>query len=230
MKVFKQFSLLLLFQLSVWAAHANSANEVDKNWPDSVNTVKDAFYLSNFEKAIVIELNIIRSNPAKYVEKYLEPLKNSYDGLLFTYPGEIPLKTKEGVKALKECIRVMKSAEPAPMMTPSRGLCKAANLLVQDQKRFGGTGHATKSGWTPDVRVKRFGQYKSRLAENIVYGHEDARHAVISLLIDDGVSNRGHRKNILEPVFQKVGVAADEHPTYGYSCTIEFTDDYTEAK
>ncbi|MGQ8338163.1 CAP domain-containing protein [Sunxiuqinia sp. A32] len=197
-------------------------------WSTSLNTAEKAVYLKQYEKDIILEINKVRSDPARYATEYLEPLRSTFDGLKFTYPGEIPLKTREGVVALNECIQALKTAESAPALLPSKGLSQGAKLLVNDQKTYGGSGHITKSGWTTDVRLRRFGEWQSRLAENIVYGHQDARHAVISMLIDDGVSNRGHRNNILDPEFQKIGVAADTHPTYRYFCTIEFTDDFIE--
>ncbi|MGQ7870713.1 CAP domain-containing protein [Sunxiuqinia sp. sy24] len=199
----------------------------DQSWPEAINTVDKAFYLDSFEKAIILELNKVRNNPARYAADYLEPLKAAYNDKVLTFPGEAPLQTREGVAALEEAVRVLKAAAAVPPLKPSRELTSAAELLVKDQKAYGGTGHLTKSGWTPQVRIKRYGAYTSRLAENLVYGYTNAQYAIISLLIDDGVANRGHRANILDAAFTTVGVAADEHPSYHYFCTIEFTDGFT---
>jgi uncharacterized protein YkwD len=177
---------------------------------------------------MVLELNKARANPTKYAAEYIEPLRSAFDGKKFTYPGQIPLMTREGVAALDDCIAALKLAAAVPPLLPSRELSSAAKLLVTDQKLHGGTGHVTKSGWDPQVRIKRFGSYKTQMSENIVYGYENPRHAIISLLIDDGVPERGHRANILDQVFKEVGVAADEHPTYDYFCTIEFVDEFVK--
>ncbi|HKJ43579.1 MAG TPA: CAP domain-containing protein [Sunxiuqinia sp.] len=216
------FNLLLLFSLFIVKPSASDPQD----WPQGLNTTKDAFYLNQYEKEVVLELNKVRNNPAQYASEYLEPLRLAYDGKKFTYPGHIPMMTREGVAALDNCIKALKAASPAPPLTPSRGLSNAANLLVNDQKLHGGTGHVTKSGWNPEVRIRRYGTYKTHLAENIVYGYNNPRHAVISLLIDDGVPNRAHRRNILNPEFKEVGLAFEKHPKYNYVCAIEFVDQF----
>lgn len=205
----------------------SQTNQPETDWPAELNTGEKAVYLDQYEKQIVFELNKVRHNPARYAIEYLEPLRSAYNGDVLTLPGSAPLKTREGIAALDECIRALKSASPVAPLVPVRGLSSAAELLVKDQKTYGGTGHLTKSGWTPQVRMKRFGAYQSKLAENLVYGYDKPRNAIISLLIDDGVADRGHRNNILDAGFTEIGVAADEHPTYKYFCTIEFTDGFT---
>ncbi len=198
-------------------------------WPEELNTAKDVVYLTKFEKEVIFELNKVRSDPAGYAAQYLEPLHQAFEGLKYTYPGKTPVMTNEGVVALDNCIKALREAPPVPALQPSKGLSGAAKLLVNDQKLYGGLGHITKSGWTVNTRVNRFGEWKSKLAENISYGNDNARQLVISLLIDDGVDDRSHRGNVLDPEMVKVGVAADTHPTYKNFCTIIFVDDFTEA-
>ena len=40
--------------------------------------------------------------------------------------------------------------------------------------------------------------------ENLVGGPDDIRRAVILLLVDDGIPNRGHRKALLNPAWKYV--------------------------
>ena len=44
---------------------------------------------------------------------------------------------------------------------------------------------------------------KKRYAMNVVGGHQSVRHSVITLLIDQGVKDKDHRKNILNPKFTR---------------------------
>lgn len=61
--------------------------------------------------------------------------------------------------------------------------------------------------------------------ENIVYGQTEARDAILSFIIDDGVPHRGHRQNILNPNFRVVGVACGPHPVYQTVCVMIFADE-----
>merc|ERR1711990_155079 len=50
--------------------------------------------------------------------------------------------------------------------------------------------------------------------ENIAYGKETAKEAIIELAIDDGVSKRGHRKNLFKKNFDLMGVCQGPHKTW----------------
>jgi uncharacterized protein YkwD len=41
-----------------------------------------------------------------------------------------------------------------------------------------------------------------------------------NLLIDDGVADRGHRRNIYDASARVVGIACGPHPRYGTMCVI----------
>lgn len=133
--------------------------------------------------------------------------------------------SKEGRQPLMECIRVLKNTAPMPILKPAEGLTKASRLLANDQQS-GGIGHITRNGLTPRERVEKYGEWNICLSENIDYGSFEARQIVIALLIDDGVPDRGHRKNILNPCFQFAGVALGKHPSYRIMCVMDFAGEY----
>ena len=198
----------------------------ERVWPAELNTAKDATYLNELEQQVILELNTVRSNPKQYAEDYLEELRSAFSGKLYTYPGQDPVKSQEGIFPLEECIQVLKETAPMPVMNPTEGLAKAADELVADQQKYGGIGHISRKGANPQKRIEKYGTWDICSAEDITYGSFEARQIVIALLIDDGVSDCGHRKNILNPCFRFVGVANGTHPSYLSMCVIDYAGDY----
>lgn len=220
MKTTVTLLLVLFFQVTLAFI---PKNPVLSGWEIHVlNTAAEAGYLSTLEKEIILEINKLRSNPARYAEDYIAPLAKKYDRRLLYYPGDQPLLTKEGVNALYECVRDLKQQQPLPIIYPSEGLTLAARDHVNDQSKTGHTGHLGSDRSTMRNRVERYGTWEKRIAENIAYGGKTAQQIVIYLLIDDGVRDRGHRKNFLNPDFNRVGVATGSHPEYGLMSVMDF--------
>lgn len=195
---------------------------------DLLTTIKSAGYLSAFEKEVVYEINLFRSDPAKYSENYIAPLAENYKGRILHFPGQKPIMTREGVRALTECVRELKKASPVSLVYPNAGLSKAADDHVADQSRSGKTGHTGRDRSGVRERIERYGKWQSRIAENIAYGGFTARQVVVLLLIDDNVPGRGHRKTFLQPDFKTVGVSAGSHPEYLTMCVMDFAGGFLE--
>ncbi len=53
---------------------------------------------------------------------------------------------------------------------------------------------------------------------------------MLSLIIDDGVNNRGHRKNVLNPAHRTIGIACTDHPSHGTIVTINYAFHYCSNK
>jgi len=214
--------IVLITLLSFGLRESPSA---EKAWPPELNTAQDAVYMKELEKQVIQELNKVRSNPERFSEEYIEILMAAYKEKTFTYPGQDPVKSQEGIKPLIECIQVLRNTAPLSILSPEKGLTKAANYLVKDQQN-GGTGHITRDGYTPQTRIEKYGEWNICSAEDITYGSFEARQIVIALLIDDGVPDRGHRKNILNPCSRFVGVSFGSHPSYQSMCVIDYAGEY----
>jgi len=220
-----QKNFIIFLSILFWFGLPEKQSE-GKTWPDELNTTRDTPYLNELEKNVILELNKVRSNPKQFAEEYLEELRTAYDGKLYTYPGQNPVQSQEGIRPLLECIQVLKQTEPMPILHPAKGLAKAATILVTDQQQNGGIGHITRNGLTPQKRIEKFGEWDICSAEDITYGSFEARQIVIALLIDDGVPSRGHRKNILNPCFHFAGVSNGTHSEYLSMCVIDYAGDY----
>lgn len=212
-----KIQITFIFMFCIYAAFG-----MDSKSDDRLNTAKNANYLSPIEKEIVYEINLFRSNPAKYARDYIAPLEKYYNKKILHYPNDKSILTKEGVKALRECVTVLKKASQKRILHPSKALSKAAADHAKDQSKTGKTGHTGSDHSSFKHRIERYGDWQKQIAENITYGNSSARQIVISLLIDDGVKNRGHRKVLLQPVFEMVGVAYKSHPVYETICVTDY--------
>lgn len=205
----------------------NEQETVDTSiWDLSVlDTARDVDYMEEIEKDVVLEMNMARSNPRKYAELYIEPRIKEFNGK--TYGGM--LLTFEGADVVRECVKFMSSQKSLPSLLPSKGLTRAAKDLSDTQSRTNQTGHTAPDGSDPFQRMKRYGSYSGTAGENVSYGSKSAREIVVSLLIDDGVTSRGHRKNILSKGYTVTGIGfAGTHKAYGCECVLDFADGYKE--
>ncbi|MDR1460364.1 MAG: CAP domain-containing protein [Campylobacteraceae bacterium] len=198
----------------------------DKNWNIALlDTARDAQYLTSVEKDVILEMNKVRSNPKKYADLYIKPRLEYYNGNAYSPPNKMPIKTTEGIKAAQECYEVLSKMSPVQLLIPSRGLWRAAKDHASDQSKTGKVGHGGSDGSTPFDRIKRYGTYNIA-GENIAYKPNTGREIVVGLLIDDGVSSRGHRDNIMHKEYNHVGTAIDTHSKYGVICVIEYAKEF----
>ncbi len=211
----------------IMAAFSAYSMDLPSSWEMSkLNTAAGTDYLSAFEKEMIFEINKLRSDPARYAREYLEPMRNFYNGRKLYYPGDLPLMTTEGIKALTECLQFLEKQKPVPILKPDQRLTRAANDHVRDQSRSGKTGHQgfDRSGFRD--RIERYGKWSGKIAENIAYGQVTPRQIVLYLLIDDGMPSRGHRKNFLTENFHLIGVAEGTHPGYEKMCVMDFASGF----
>jgi uncharacterized protein YkwD len=191
------------------------------------NKTSEADTLSSSEKAVLSEINIARTSPKQYAS-FLEQFRKHYDGKLLKLPGERPVLTKEGPGAAVEAIRFLRSQKPVPPLSLSKGMSLGTRDHIRDLGTSGASQHVGSEGSQPWDRVNRYGTWQKIIGENISLGYNEARHIVTTLMIDDGVPDRGHRKNIFNPDFRVVGVACGGHPIYRTICVITFAGGYKE--
>lgn len=191
------------------------------------NNIEEANYLSSSEKAVVHEINLARTAPKNYAS-FLEQFKKYYHEKLIKLPNETPIITKEGVEALMEATRFLRSTKPVPLLNLSKGMSLGAKDHVKDLGLSGSSQHRGSDRSQPWDRVNRYGIWQKVIGENISLGHDRARNIVMSLIIDDGVPHRGHRKNIFNSDFRVIGVACGEHPNYKTVCIITLAGGYIE--
>lgn len=183
-------------------------------------------YLSPVEQEVLDELNLARTNPKRYAE-FLSEMRPYFNGNRLERPGEVILVTQEGVAAVDEAIKFLRSTQPVSALRSSRGMSLAAKAHVRDQQD-GAMGHTGSDGSQPWDRMNRYGTWDNKVAENISYGGNTARGVVIQLIVDDGVPSRGHRVNMLNPAYRFVGIGCGAHARFNDTCTLDFATRYFE--
>jgi uncharacterized protein YkwD len=162
--------------------------------------------------AVLRELNLARENPSLYAAFVAESR---------------PFHMIEHGRAVDEAVRFLKKARPLPSLTLSSGMSRAAADHCAEQVE-GQLGHDGVDRSSPGDRISRYGTWSATWGENISYGQKTARGIVLTLIIDDGVRSRGHRKNIFNPKFNYAGAAFGPHARFRTVCSIDFAGGYAE--
>jgi uncharacterized protein YkwD len=163
----------------------------------------------DYTSGILEEINLARTSPAAYAQI-------------------VASRSNPNDRDVKEAIAFLKRAKPLPELSFSTGMSAGASLHVAQQGSAGTKGHGGSQFRSPSARVKKFGAWTGALGENIYYGSTDARGVVVAWIVDKGVRNRGHRKNIFSRSFNVAGIAAGHHSRFGKMCVIDFAGGYTD--
>jgi uncharacterized protein YkwD len=177
-------------------------------------------------RSMVDEINRLRTDPAGYAA-LLEQTLPLYAGTELRRPGRITIRTSEGATAVREAIAALRAQAPLAALELSDGLSRAAADHVQGQGPAGATGHDGSDGSSMRSRIERYGQWGGGISENIDYGSAEAREVVMSLVVDDGVTSRGHRRNLLDPGIRLAGAACGSHQRYRTMCVVDHAGSFT---
>jgi uncharacterized protein YkwD len=101
---------------------------------------------------------------------------------------------------------------------------------VKDQAPRGLMNHRGTDGTMAWDRVSRYGEWQSKISENMTFGPATPHDVVAALLIDDGIADRGHRKNILDANIRVLGISCGPHKSYRVMCDIVHAGGFVETK
>jgi uncharacterized protein YkwD len=207
-------STLALRLAILWATLSGLAQQPSPPAPD-------------FQDQLLAEVNRVRTQPGAYADGLAARRSAYQNDKTLALPAQPLLQTQEGVSALDEAVSVLRTvSEPLPPLTADEGLAAAAKALADDQARTGGTGHTGSDGSTLAERLARYGQFQGQAGENLAYGPTRAAEVVFSWVVDDGVADRGHRQNLLNPAFRLAGAATAPHPQGGSVCVMAFAQQF----
>jgi uncharacterized protein YkwD len=132
--------------------------------------------LTSREQEMINEINNLRLNPARYCT-YVEA---------YLLKNDVDNDVKV---AAKELIGVLKKMQPLNPLTINPA-------MYNDARQYG----------LSMAKRNVFEHSSLPYAENLSLGYKDIRDAIVDLLIDEGIPDRGHRRNLLSEKIKLVAV------------------------
>lgn len=170
---------------------------------------------------LIEEHNRIRTDPSSYIEK-LENTMKYFRGDILAKPGSVAVKTNEGKAAFEEALEFLKRQKPVSALTHDPRLSSACLDLVNDLGPKGLASHESSDGKTASDRIEVYCEWDGACCENLDFGSRAAEDIIINFLVDDGVADRGDRKNLFKPEIQFFGAAAGPHKEYEVMVVVDY--------
>lgn len=178
---------------------------------------------SEQEESFFTQLNIFRADPQSLIP-HLEAMEKLFKNDVLYRAGEIPIQTSEGFNAVAEAITFLRNNSQAlPEFTRRKELDSASQDHANDIGAKGLVSHDGSDGTTVSERIERYAEWEGTCAENLDFGSKTGLNCLISLIVDDGVPSRGHRKNLMNPNLKFIGISAGAHKDYEVCLVVSMT-------
>lgn len=149
--------------------------------------------LGTEEKEVVYWVNYVRKEPRLFSNAILLPFLKQFPEAKSNYTRSL--------------INDLSNLSAQSPLAPSKKLYEVASSHTKDlgSNRLN-ISHNSSKGESFKERLNKFGYFEC-VSENVYEGKKDGLQAVLFLLIDAGVQNLGHRKNILDSNMKHIGVS-----------------------
>ena len=164
------------------------------------NTALELDYLTEQEKDIFLYNNLARLFPSKFHKLFLEHTRLQGKSHL--------LDTDYYYSTLSD---ELQTRAPVGLVYPDYQMYELADCWAVESGVKGIIGHN---------RVDCEGGFGG---ENCAYGYADGLNIVMQLLIDTGIENLGHRKNMLNAAWNGLGTAIRPHSVYRICAVQDFS-------
>ena len=162
----------------------------------------------SFDDQVLAELNRVRADP-KELAAELRTEDEQY--------GPYDRISNRDPYAVDEAIDFLERQPPLPPLAADKRLASAASEFVKAQGPTGAVGHGAFG-----ERLHQRGVWAGMSGETISYGQDTPLEVVRQLVLDIGVTDRGHRSLVFGRGYSAAGVACGRHAEYGSMCVIDF--------
>lgn len=159
-----------------------------------------------FEIEAVSLINAVRAEPAEY-SKIILGYADYVEGNVLSLPDSVPLRMIEGRPVILDTSRVLLQTGPLEPLCRAKSLDLVAKSQLNDLLVDDTIGHTGLDGSTFQQRLRKFANYSGLAGENIVRNADSPLQAVTTMLLDDGVKSRSHRKALLSKEYSRIGAA-----------------------
>ncbi len=189
----------------IFPVYAQITEETWKKWDEeilaSAHTALFSDFLSAEEKKLIWLSNLARTDGKKFTETFLSDY----------------LKNKKETRYVRSLRKDLEKINGLPLFYPEEDLYRIALDHAITSGKKGTTGHqGFERRYSPIL-----GKYRE-VAENCAYGFDSAADILIELLIDEGIPDLGHRKNLLHPTHNSIGVSIQPHKRFKNNCVMSF--------
>ena len=184
------------------------------NTPENSNEID----LKQLSEELFKEHNNLRKNPQSYIER-LTKIENYYKDKIFRHPNEIPIETYEGPEGVKNAIEFLKNQKPVKELIYSESLSKSALDHANDIGKQVLHNHEGSNGSLLSDRIEKYTEWDGAIAESLQFCYKYAENIIISLIIDDGSTEKHQRENLFNEEFQYIGIGCAKHKTFKL-CTV----------
>jgi uncharacterized protein YkwD len=190
---------------------------------ERANTAKNAKYLSVEEKKIIFYMNLVRMDGKRFFDTYFQEYIDQHNIRMKQYSNYKDVRVSRNDAYYRGLEQDLRDIKDLGLLYPDETLSYVSRLHGKDMNKHNLAGHNSSDGRTMVDRIKKY--YPNHgMAENLAFGFSSAIANVSLLLLDKGVPDLGHRKNILNKTLgiNIVGVSIQPHPHFKYSATMDF--------
>lgn len=196
------FFIFLLF----WIQSKGQGTLILKDKPFVYNKAVDSSLWNELARNELFgSLSVVEQKGFYWTNYFRKAPRRFFDEVIREFVRQFPEANTVEVKELGN--EVSKLNKILPVLYPDKGLLSLSAAHSADLiKRGSIISHKSSSGKDFGQRMNEAGLYRCG-GENIYVGTSDPLEALITLLLDHGVPDRGHRKNLLDPRFGKMGLS-----------------------
>tara|TARA_Y100000589_G_scaffold78695_1_gene72404 strand:+ start:8450 stop:9097 length:648 start_codon:yes stop_codon:yes gene_type:complete len=200
----------VLFLLGSFYGFAQKKSKLLQTWdPKTLKQANTAIKYEGLtfqEKKVIYYINLVRMNGALFAETYLKD---------YLHDWRVPR-----TKYVRSLIKTLKELPSLPPLQPDDDLIKEAKKHAKEMGKSGKKGHRSLDGKGYTERMTKLKEKYKKIKELNQYGLPEALEIVIDLLLDEGVESLTHRRALLTPKYQYIGVGLTYHKKWGTNCSI----------